>query len=404
MPVIRVVPVLILCAEAVQHVDGFLLCRQLRQRGSSSSRSSNATCCTRRSSTCASTWQRRQRRRSPTTTSLLSLHRADCRWINADGYDSFDSRSNCSDASGRPTSGIACIAGVMADAVAYNQPNLSPTYWRLASSRLDVPDSGTATAAATAADTNDPFLQNADYAVEATLRWCSDFVAKLNLCPWAKLSLAEQNAVRVKVVDQTLGIGSFERIVRDSGLELLKLTGHEEYSSGNDMVGRRGGGKDAQFIDPNVAITFIIALPPPMDADVDCLDQEQQNLPEFNFTPFNDFVFDLEDRLFEEADAYAEAEEESQLQDDAQVPIGDWITVAPFHPAWSFAGDDDSPVAWEKRTPFPTVSVVRSDAIEAAGEEATARIAKHNEEVLSDMGSHALRDLFRRDILQRGTI
>lgn len=46
---------------------------------------------------------------------------------------------------------------------------------------------------------------------------------------------------------------------------------------------------------------------------------------------------------------------------------------------------------------------MRSDAIEAAGEEATSRIAKHNEEVLSHIGSHALQDLFRRDILQRDT-
>ena len=347
---------------------------------------------------------------------------------HADNFDSHDSRSKCDDASGIPTSSDVAwhVAGggtrLLADAVAYNQPNLSPTYmyWRLAptskcSSRSGAPNSGCA--AATAADANDPFLQKADYAVEATLRWCSDFVAKLNLCPWAKLSLAEQNAIRVKVVDQTLGIDSFERIVRDSGLELLKLTGHEEYSSSfddddddNDKVGRgeAGGGKDAQCIDPNVAITFIIAVPPTMDVDVliDCLDQESQNLPDFNFAPFHDFVFDLEDRLFEEADAFAEADEKVNqspvhVSDDAQLPIGDWITIAPFHPAWSFAGDDDSPVAWEKRTPFPTVSVVRSDAIEAAGEEATSRIAKHNEEVLSNMGSHALRDLFRKDILHK---
>ena len=354
-----------------------------------------------------------------TKTSLQSAHHVGCRWVNAaDALDSSSSRGIFDGASGTQTSSdTAFIAGgthMMADAVAYNQPDLSPTYWRLAptstttSSRSDAPDLGAATtAAATAADTNDPFLRNADYAVEATLRWCSDFVAKMNLCPWAKLSLAAQNAIRVKVVDQSLGIDSFEQIVRDSGLELLKLTGHEKYSSDDDMVGQRGAGgeKDVQCIDPNVAITFIIALPPPMDADVDCLDQEQQNLPDFNFAPFHDFVFDLEDRLFEETDAFAEADEVSQLHvtDDAQVPIGDWITVAPFHPAWSFAGDCDSPVAWEKRTPFPTVSVVRSDAIEAAGEEATSRIAKHNEEVLSHIGSHALQDLFRRDILQRDT-
>lgn len=386
-------------------MDGFLSCRQLQRPTS--------TCCSRQRSsfTFDSKWRRRPTTslgHNPAGFAAAGPASSSNRWINANDFDSL----NVCGASDAPPTHTGTDTGadtsLVIDAAAYNQRDFSPTYWRLARS--------TVTNGATAASNNstagaidhhdDPFVQNADYAVEATLRWCSDFVAKLNLCPWAKLSLAERNAIRVKIVDQTLGIDSFEQIVRDSGLELLKLTGCEAYSSG-DMAG--GGEEDAQYIDPNVAITFIVALPPIMDGDYN--NEEQKHLPDFDFAPFHDFVFDLEDRLFEEADAFADAgeEEERQLQDCApgttanfvQVPIGDWITVAPFHPAWSFAGDADSPVAWEKRTPFPTVSIVRSDAIEAAGEEATSRIAKHNEEVLNDMGSHALRDLFRKNILQK---
>lgn len=312
------------------------------------------------------------------------------RWINADDLQA--RRSN--DATANENN--PCIS-LMMDAVAYNRDDLSPTYFRLrsetdadADAAADILVEAEQAITGTSDSVDDgPFLRNADYATEATLRWCNDFVAELNLCPWAKLSLAEQNAIRVKIIDQSLGIDSFEQIVRDSGEELLRLTGHDEYSSNSS-------------IDPNIAITFIVALPP-----LDCIDQEGLHLPDFGFASFHDFVFDLEDRLFEEADAFAEAAEQQNNQDgtitdSAQAaPIGDWITVAPFHPAWSFEGEANSPVAWEKRTPFPTVSIVRSDAIEAAGEEATARIAQHNEEILNDVGSHALRDLFRRAVLQK---
>jgi len=118
------------------------------------------------------------------------------RWINADDF-----QKSCDASRTTPT-------GMMADAVAYNQHDLSPTYLL-----LNVPDDDNSNPMQSSSfdfiAPDDPFLQNADYAVEATLRWCSDFVAKLNLCPWAKLSLAEQNAIRVKVVDQFLGIEAF---------------------------------------------------------------------------------------------------------------------------------------------------------------------------------------------------
>ena len=322
-----------------------------------------------------------------------------CRWINAD-----DLQARCNNHATAKNENNPCVS-LMVDAVAYNQDDLSPTNFRLRSETdADAAADILVEAGQTATSTSDsvadgPFLRNADYATEATLRWCNDFVAELNLCPWAKLSLAEQNAIRVKIIDQSLGIDSFEQIVRDSGEELLRLTGHDEYSSNS---GETEEGNGVQTIDPNIAITFIVALPP-----LDCIDQEGLHLPDFGFASFHDFVFDLEDRLFAEADAFAEAAEQQNNQDgtitdSAQAaPIGDWITVAPFHPAWSFEGEANSPVAWEKRTPFPTVSIVRSDAIEAAGEEATARIAQHNEEILNDVGSHALRDLFRRAVLQK---
>jgi len=271
--------------------------------------------------------------------------------------------------------------------------SLRPTYVRLRP-EATMHDVGFA---AGSSDLEHDHIQCADYAAEATLRWCNDFVAALGLCPWAKLSLATKNAIRIKVVPQIMGIDAFERVIRSSATELLRITGHEEYRC-NDTDTVLGDDDAILYVDPNIAITFVVALP------VDC--ENNDNLPEFEFNSFHDFAVDLEDRWFDEADAFADACNEGICNDDDEwlTPIGDLVTLAPFHPRWEFGGGggggSDS-VAWEKRTPFPLVSVVRSDAIEAAGEESTSRISAHNEDVLQGMGSHALHALFEEKVLSR---
>ena len=178
----------------------------------------------------------------------------------------------------------------------------------------------------------------------------------------------------------------FEGTLRDSAEELLRVTGYPCDTEKGEVDDNA-----IDLVDPNVAITFVVAAP-----------LTGEELPEFSFALFCDFAYDLEDRLLDEAD---------ELREKKGMPhFGEEVTIAPFHPDWKFAGNDgeidgteadkSDSVAWEKRTPYPTISLVRTSAIAAAGCDATSRIAVHNEEVLSELGSHALGELFRERVLQ----
>lgn len=217
------------------------------------------------------------------------------------------------------------------------------------------------------------------------LRWCDNFVGDLGLCPWARQSLSAPGAIRIKVVPQSDGLEGFEGTLRDSAEELLRVTGYPCDTEKGEVDDNA-----IDLVDPNVAITFVVAAP-----------LTGEELPEFSFALFCDFAYDLEDRLLDEAD---------ELREKKGMPhFGEEVTIAPFHPDWKFAGNDgeidgseadkSDSVAWEKRTPYPTISLVRTSAIAAAGCDATSRIAVHNEEVLSELGSHALGELFRERVL-----
>ena len=273
----------------------------------------------------------------------------------------------------------------------------------------------------------DEGVRSADRAVESTMRWCQDFVADIGLCPWANLSLSTAGAIRVKVVPQEMGVEAFEGVVRSAAEELVRVTGGANADSGppppisfmdsatggagTDAVSVVVGGKNDEprreeaacprgsAVNPNAAITFIVAVPP------EKLSQDggsRRQIGDFRFDQFVQFVFDLEEGLFED----------DHGDNDEDFPhIFDLVTVAPFHPQWRFAsasgeeddGDDNGDcLDWEKRSPFPTVSVVLTSAIIAAGEESTRRIGLYNQQVLEKFGSRALSDIFRERVLLQG--
>lgn len=210
--------------------------------------------------------------------------------------------------------------------------------------------------------------QNVLEATDTTFRWCDHFVQHLNLCPWAKLSLQSNNAVRIKIVDQGAGLRMMEKVVRDSAKELIDITDRGE-------------------VDANVGITFVLAIPKNGE-------NLSQDVPwDFEFEQFYDFAVDLEDRLFDEA----------EVDDTADTMIGDEITLAPFHPDWFFASEDSAsknPLDYEKKSPYPTISLVRTSVIMQAGEDATGRIGIHNEQTLTEVGSDRLEDLYQRKVLK----
>jgi len=263
------------------------------------------------------------------------------------------------------------LSAVHSDAT-YYQKSLEPAMYRI-NRRND--DKGLLKSIAGIESTAAPPPLAQD-AAEKTIRWCSDFVQTLNLCPWAKKSLQSNNAIRIKIMPQSMGTDAMEQLIRDSAHELIDLT-------------------DSGEVDINVGITFVIAIGN---------DDSDAGEPAFDFEEFYAFVIDLEDRMFDEADAAHEYLDDSE---DVFMPMdplfGDKVTIAPFHPEWFFAGEgegDENPLNYEKKSPFPTVSLVRTSTIVQAGEEATRRIGEHNEEILTEYGSKRLSTLYRENVLR----
>ena len=262
--------------------------------------------------------------------------------------------------------------------VTFYQKSLEPTMYRINHNSKEILKT-TLDTQTLSSSPNPLIVQDA---AEKTVRWCSDFVQTLNLCPWAKLSLQSHNAIRIKIMNQSIGTDAMEQLIRDSALELISLT-------------------DSGDVDINVGITFVIAIGNNDDNDDD---DANGGVQAFDFEDFYNFAIDLEDRMFDEADA---AHEQMEMNEDDFMPMdplfGDKVTIAPFHPSWHFAIEGEAgenPLNFEKKSPFPTVSLVRTSVIVEAGEEATLRIGQHNEEKLTEYGSKRLGAMYKEKVLR----
>lgn len=240
-----------------------------------------------------------------------------------------------------------------------------------------------------------PFPYVGVEAAQSTLRWCDEFVAKLGLCPWAKQSLSRSGTVRIHIVrtnyrNSVANLGGYEDAIRSAAADLLLVTNHiTDDSRKNNVQVPDSVGKTEKIklcyevdgppvVDPKLAITFIVLAP-----------SESLSVPgsSISFPEFYEFVDNLESKLFDEADAGISS-------------TGDLVTIAGFHPQWEFLGLTNSPINFEKQSPYPTVSLVLTESIDEAGQEATERISKHNKEVLSSIGIQMLSKIFREKVIR----
>lgn len=257
-------------------------------------------------------------------------------------------------------------------------------------------------------------------AIEATHRWSENFVRQLSLCPWAPASLDTVGAIRywVLVVENdsnnyenndnnadSVILDQMEDIVRKAGSQLKQITSHSS-----------DGENDDSRIDPNVAISFVILV----DAQLKQTTATSSEEKSFNnilpdFTTFHEFFLDLEDRLLDECDDYMDSIADDMH--DSDECIGCDITIAAFHRQWQFFGNTDTknddteqPIDYEKRTPYPTISIVMTEAIDTLMNEdegidgssalATRKIAKLNEKTLESIGLDRLKEMFKSEVLQ----
>lgn len=163
-----------------------------------------------------------------------------------------------------------------------------------------------------------------------TWRWCAHFVAAHNLCPWAQKSVQTDQAIRIYVVENIEDMEESLQTVSERFYEDLK----------------------SSSIDPNAAIAFVVLA----------------SNSDWSFPDYYDWYLQEEDNWLDDAE-----------EDDNS--IANHVTWAPFHPEYEFQGDDEC-LQVEKRSPYPTVSIVSSAVIDSAGPSVTTQIAKHNEEIL----------------------
>lgn len=172
---------------------------------------------------------------------------------------------------------------------------------------------------------------------EETWRWCTNFVVPLNLCPWAAASVRSNGCLKVYLVDRAHDVQS---ALEDASNDL--------------MLAIRSG-----TVDANVAISFVVTT------------------DFWEFGSFYAWFLDVEDAFLD-----------SSFDD---------VTLAPFHPDWLFQ-DDEPALAFEKKSPYPTISIVSRAVVDKAGKEATSSISGHNEDILLGRGFENLRELYQRQV------
>ena len=239
-------------------------------------------------------------------------------------------------------------------------------------------------------------------AIESTHRWSSHFVRPLHLCPWAGSSLDTFGAIRYWVVlmdpnvdeDSSVVLEEMERMIRYAAMQLEQITNKED---------------PFQTVDASVAISFVVFVPFSTGSSKS-MDTTSSRLvhPSLEFESFHEFFVTLEDRFLEEYDAYLDSiDDDSDPPTVKEIPVGCNVTIAAFHPHWRFNTLDPTAIDWEKRTPYPTISLVMSSAIDALIDETedtsssavTTSIATSNEKTLCKFGSDRLKELFDTDVI-----
>ena len=201
--------------------------------------------------------------------------------------------------------------------------------------------------------------------------WCEDFVLALDLCPWAKASLQTRGAMRFFLVppSSSSSSSSFETRPQETQRQRMGTivdTVTKRFQT--EILARAVEGGATSDKNPSssvlekAAIYFLVFLP----NEHNCSTEEQSP------------VTMLPDSFFDFIDWFTELEEDWPEEYDN-------VIVAPFHPSWEFGGSASGVEAcldYEKRSPYPLVTLVSTDVVEKAGAIVTEAIGEHNKQVL----------------------
>ncbi len=210
---------------------------------------------------------------------------------------------------------------------------------------------------------NDPDVKKiAKEVTKLVTNWCKNFVLELDLCPWAKASLQTSGAMRFFLVpplkpetDDGIDLEMFQEKL-EQWMERIVEAAAEQFQA-EILATESVDNNEASSIQlEKAAIYFVVFLP-----------NDDDSLLPNSFVDFSYWFMDMEENWKEEYDD---------------------VIVAPFHPCWTFGqddGDNHSITAcldYEKRSPYPLVTLVSTEVVENAGAVVTEAIGEHNEQVL----------------------
>ena len=308
-----------------------------------------------------------------------------------------------------------------------------------------------------------------------TLRWVDNFVVPLKLCPWAAASMdayytcntqqdpddnasisiaannnakekqhtcsSSRSSVQIRMVDIPSESSAVE--AQDIFTEAVRI--EAEGMSAMEDAARSNNGDDDSY-NPNVAITFVVAVSKKTTEDADGNKGADKNGDDKISTVFEDFhtfhdsVVYMEEEYLPSIPIEIAKSDEQEVSNDAEddddmETLADRVAIAGFHPQWEYVsptatctndGKSDisnsmeeeeqevvqlNAISYEKRSPYPTVTIVHWSAIDTKSNEQeheydlglvqhiTERIAEYNSEVLSKLGVNALEEIYVRDVL-----
>eukprot|EP00816_Leptocylindrus_hargravesii_P007792 CAMPEP_0196823630 /NCGR_PEP_ID=MMETSP1362-20130617/88277_1 /TAXON_ID=163516 /ORGANISM="Leptocylindrus danicus, Strain CCMP1856" /LENGTH=367 /DNA_ID=CAMNT_0042203577 /DNA_START=150 /DNA_END=1253 /DNA_ORIENTATION=+ len=293
-----------------------------------------------------------------------------------------------------------------------------------------------------------------------TLRWVDNFVVPLKLCPWAAASMdayhndddddvnndnnhALRSSVQIRMVDIPSDSSAKEAqdiLAEAVRIEAEGMSAMEDYASDYNFVTPLSDHDEdkrrtaASLYNPNVAITFVVPVPeetnPNRNGDDDWTFHD--------FHTFHDSVVYIEEEYLPSIPIISAISQEEE--GDERLTLADRVAIAGFHPQWEYVSSSNSnaddntaaadinmgvsmeevaqlnAISYEKRSPFPTVTIVHWSAIDndsstamsnddedlgsnTMAQHITERIAEHNSEVLSKLGVDALEEIYVRDVL-----
>ena len=258
-----------------------------------------------------------------------------------------------------------------------------------------------------------------DSAIKESIRWCDNFVVPLKLCPWAGASMdsfhsqTSQDDVsqsrschhhRPSVVFKDLpipsGMGYYEaqerlaQLVKDEALSMLTAE------------------KDADVgYNPDKAITFIIVVPMKdesmMGNDGDWIYND--------FNAFHESVVYIEEDYLSAFEMESSEEDEGGGEEDETMVLADLVAVAGFHPDWEYSEFTDTvsdehfdvtAISFEKKSPFPTVTIVHWSAIDKGSQkfiddqslDITQKISEYNAQILNSLGTEKLQMMYSKNV------